>query len=192
MALKKEFSKKDVRRMRNLITGNAGASSDMQIGYKKKEIDYKEGDIWVEDKRTWTIKNGIKQTISKLDAVKKEVFMPLCCPECSRVMKKRLDKPNYNIHKKCFDCVIDFEGKLRLRGEYDDYLKNLKNKNKIDILNETELYLLDVVNNTNEGYVSEHGDVERWKGGIDKTKMTAEIKKNAQIGRDKLEKEAND
>jgi|TARA_B110000908_G_scaffold172157_1_gene238037 hypothetical protein len=192
MALKKEFSKKDVRRMRNLITGNAGASSDMQIGYKKKEIDYKEGDIWVEDKRTWTIKNGIKQTISKLDAVKKEVFMPLCCPECSRVMKKRLDKPNYNLHKKCFDCVIDFEGKLRLRGEYDDYLKNLENKNKIDILNETELYLLDVVNNTNEGYVSEHGDVERWKGGIDKIKMTAEIKKNAQIGRDKLEKEAND
>ena len=192
MALKKEFSKKDVRRMRNLITGNAGASSDMQIGYKKKEIDYKEGDIWVEDKRTWTIKNGITQTISKLDAVKKEVFMPLCCPECSRVMKKRLDKPNYNLHKKCFDCVIDFEGKLRLRGEYDDYLKNLENKNKIDILNETELYLLDVVNNTNEGYVSEHGDVERWKGGIDKIKMTAEIKKNAQIGRDKLEKEAND
>ena len=192
MALKKEFSKKDVRRMRNLITGNAGASSDMQIGYKKKEIDYKEGDIWVEDKRTWTIKNGIKQTISKLDAVKKEVFMPLCCPECSRVMKKRMDKPNYNLHKKCFDCVIDFEGKLRLRGEYDDYLKNLENKNKIDILNETELYLLDVVNNTNEGYVSEHGDVERWKGGIDKIKMTAEIKKNAQIGRDKLEKEAND
>ena len=33
---------------------------------------------------------------------------------------------------------------------------------------------------------------ERWKGGIDKEKMTAEIKENAQIGRDKLEKEIND
>ena len=190
--LKKEFSKKDVNRMRNLITGNAGASSDMQIGYTKKTIDRKEGDIWEEDKRTWTIKNGIKQTLSKLDAIKKEVFMPLCCPDCGSVMKKRLDKPNYNLHKKCFDCVIDFEGKLRLRGEYDDYIKNLQNKNQIDMLNQTELYLLDVVNNSNEGYVSEHGEVERWKGGIDTVKITAEIKKNAQIGRDKLEKETND
>ena len=32
--------------------------------------------------------------------------MPLCCPKCSKVMKRRLDKPNYKLHKKCFDCVI--------------------------------------------------------------------------------------
>lgn len=192
MTLKKEFSKKDVKRMRNLITGNAGASSEMQIGYSKKRIDYKEGDIWEEDKRTWTIKNGIKQTISKLDAVKKEVFMPLCCPECSRVMKKRLDKPNYHLHKKCFDCVVDFEGKLRLRGEYDSYINDIQKKNHIDMLNQTELYLLDAVNNANEGYVSEHGEVERWKGGVDTEKMTAEIKKNVKIGREQIEKEFND
>jgi hypothetical protein len=190
--LKKEFRKKDVRRMRNLITGNANSSSETQIGYNKKRTEYKEGDVWTENKRTWTIKNGIKQTISKLDAVKKEVFLPLCCPECNRIMKKRLDKPNYNIHKKCFDCVIDMEGKLRNQGKYDDYIKDLQNKNKIDILNETEQYLLDVVNSSNSGYVSEHGEVERWVGGIDKEKMTTEIKKNAQIGRDKLEKESND
>ena len=190
--LKKEFSKKDVKRMRNLITGNAGSSSETQIGYSKKEIERKEGDVWEENRKTWTIKNGIKQTISKLDAIKKEVFMPLCCPECGSVMKKHLDKPNYNLHKKCFDCVIDYEGKLRVKGEYDNYIKTLQNKNQIDLLNQTEQYLLEVVNNTNEGYVSEHGEVERWKGGIDKEKMTSEIKKKAQIGRDKLEKEIND
>ena len=33
--------------------------------------------------------------------------MPLCCPECGTVMKKRLDKPNYKIHKKCHDCVVE-------------------------------------------------------------------------------------
>ena len=27
--------------------------------------------------------------------------MPLCCPECNKVMKGQLDKPNYRIHKKC-------------------------------------------------------------------------------------------
>jgi 3-methyladenine DNA glycosylase AlkC len=80
--------------MRNLIQGKTGILHlANQVGYKKKTIDYKEGDIWTENKKKWTIKNGIKQTISKLDAIKKEVFVPLCCPKCSKVIKHRLDKP---------------------------------------------------------------------------------------------------
>ena len=172
--LNKEFRKSDVNRARNLIMGNSGASSNTQIGYSKKTEDYKEGDIWKENKKTWTIKNGIKQTISKLDAIKKEVFMPLCCPKCSKVMKKRLDKPNYKIHKKCFDCVVDFEHKLRIRGEYDDYIKKLKKQNSLDIVDEMESYLLDAINTSNEGFVSEDGVVERWKGGINKAELNLE------------------
>ena len=95
--LNKEFKRKDVNRARNLLMGKSNASTSTQIGYNTKQEDHKEGDVWVENKKTWTIKNGIKQTISKLDAIKKEVFMPLCCPKCSKVMKKRLDKPNYKI-----------------------------------------------------------------------------------------------
>ena len=34
--LKKEFSKKDVQRARNLITGNTGARTTEGIGYTKK------------------------------------------------------------------------------------------------------------------------------------------------------------
>tara|TARA_R110002167_G_scaffold334673_1_gene541829 strand:- start:1132 stop:1707 length:576 start_codon:yes stop_codon:yes gene_type:complete len=190
--LKKEFSKRDVSRMRNLITGNAGASSEMQIGYTKKEIDHKEGDIWEENKKTWTIKNGIKQTISKLDAIKKEVFMPLCCPNCGNVLKGQLDKPNYKLHKTCFNCVVDMEGKLKVRGEYDDYIKDLKARNDLTILNELESYLLNAVNATNTGFVSEHGEVERWVGGVDKVKITDDITKATQERREKLEKEIND
>ena len=190
--LKKEFRKRDVNRARNLITGKTGDATGTQIGYNTKQEDHKEGDVWTEGRKTWTIKNGIKQTISKLDKIKKEVFMPLCCPECGNVMKKRLDKPNYKLHKKCYDCVIDFEGKLRVRGEYDDYIKNLKGKNSIDILNELESTLLDVVNTSNEGFVSEDGVVERWVGGIDKEKYTKEIKTAAKAKRDYIKKQLND
>ena len=118
--------------------------------------------------------------------------MPLCCPDCGNVMKKRLDKPNYKLHKKCFDCVIDFEHKLRIEGKYDDYKKNLKTQNEIAILNELESYLLNAVNATNEGYISEQGEMERWVGGVDKKKMTKDITKAAQERRDQLEKEIND
>ena len=187
--LKKEFKRKDVDRARNLLMGKSGASSETQVGYKKKRIEYKEGDVWVENKKAWTIKNGIKQTISKLDAIKKEVFMPLCCPKCGKVMKKRLDKPNYKIHKMCLDCVIDFEGKLRNEGKYDDYVKNMKLRNQLTQIDEIENMFLDLVNQSNEGFVSEYGDVERWKGGIDKEKMSKNIIKATQIARENIQKE---
>ena len=187
--LKKEFKRKDVQRARNLLTGKTDASTGTQIGYSTKQKDYKEGDVWTEGRKTWTIKNGIKQTISKLDKVKKEVFMPLCCPKCGNVMKKRLDKPNYNVHKKCHDCVVEFEHKLRIRGEYNDYIKNLENKNSLNIVNEMESMFLDLANQSNEGFVSEHGEIERWKGGIDKNKISSEITQAAKEARKKIQKE---
>ena len=42
--LKKEFKKKDVNRARNLIMGKTNASTGTQIGYSKKQIEYKECD----------------------------------------------------------------------------------------------------------------------------------------------------
>jgi hypothetical protein len=190
--LNKEFKKTDVNRLRNLIQGKTGESTGTQIGYNTKQEDRKEGDIWVENKKTWTIKKGIKQTISKLDKIKKEVFMPLCCPECSNVMKKRLDKPNYNIHKKCFDCVVDFEHKLKIKGEYNDYIKNLKAKNSLDIVDEMESYLLDAINTSNSGFVSEDGVVERWVGGVNKVELTKQVKEATKTRRTHIEKKLND
>ena len=190
--LKKEFKRKDVQRARNLIMGNTGDSTGTQIGYKKEIKEYKEGDIWTEGRKTWTIKNGIKQTVSKLDKLKKEVFMPLSCPCCGKIMKKRLDKPNYRIHKKCFDCVVKHEHKLKINGKYDEYKKELILKNSLDIVDETELYLLDAINTSNSSYVSENGVIERWVGGIDKKKLTEDITKATQEGRERLEKEINE
>ena len=190
--LKKEFKRKDVDRARNLIMGKGNVSSDRQVGYKKKTIKYKEGDVWIENKKTWTIRNGIKQTISKLDKIKKEVFTPLCCPKCNKVMKHHLDKENYKVHKTCHDCVIEFEHKLKTRGKYNDYIKKLEAKNSLDIVDEMESYLLDAINSSNSGFVSEDGVIEKWKGGINSKKWTKDIKKYADKTREKLEKELND
>ena len=190
--LKKEFKKKDVQRARNLITGKTGASTGTQIGYKKETKDYKEGDVWTEGRKTWTIKNGIKQTVSKLDVIKKEVFIPLSCPNCGKIMKKRLDKPNYKIHKKCFDCVVEFEHKLKIKGEYDDYKKKLVTKNSLDIVDEMESYLLDAINTSNSSFVSEDGVIEKWNGGVNKEEWTQKVKEASKTRREHLKKELND
>ena len=62
--LKKDFNKKDVERLRNLVKGKAGERTTQGIGYTKKEEFHKEGDIWEADGRKWTIKDGIKQNSS--------------------------------------------------------------------------------------------------------------------------------
>ena len=190
--LKKEFKRKDVNRARNLIMGKTDASTGTQIGYNKKQKEHKEGDTWVEGRKTWTIKNGIKQTVSKLDKIKKEIFVPLGCPKCNKVMKHHLDKSNYKTHKKCHRCVVKYEHKLKIEGKYDDYINLLKNKNSLSIVDETESYLLDVVNTSNSGFVSEHGTIERWVGGVDKKEFTKQVKEAAKMRREHIEKELNE
>ena len=60
--LKKEFKRKDVDRARNLLMGKSGASSETQVGYKKKRIEYKEGDVWKE-----MVKHGLlRMVLNKL------------------------------------------------------------------------------------------------------------------------------
>ena len=89
----------------------------------------------------------------------------------------------------CFDCVVDYEHKLRVNDEYDDYVKKLQLKNRLTEIDEMENMFLELANQSNEGFVSEHGEVERWKGGIDKEKISHEIIKAAQEGRKKIQEE---
>ena len=65
--LKKEFKKRDVDRIRNIMTGDTDSRTTAGVGYSKKEIVRQEGDVWEEDGRQWTVKDGIKQNITRLD-----------------------------------------------------------------------------------------------------------------------------
>ena len=162
--LNKEFKRKDVERMRNLIKGKAGESAELQVGYTSKKENHKEGDIWEEGGKSWTIKDGIKQTATKLDKVKKEAILPLFCPSCSTLMKTRNDSKMYKIHKTCFECVIKMESKLKLEGKYEQYERDMMANNAEDYINDLESYLLEALNSSNDQYVSERGEVDRWKG----------------------------
>ena len=169
--LNKEFKRKDVERMRNLIKGDVNESAELQVGYTTKKEDYKEGDIWEEDGRTWTIKEGLKQNITKLDKAKKAYIMPILCPCCKKVMKKKIDKPTYNLHKKCFDCVALMEHEIRKEGKWEEYTHNLHNQYIDHNLNEFETFVEEKLKEGNKSFVTEAGDVEKWVGKIDEEKV---------------------
>ena len=185
--LKKEFKRKDVERMRNLIKGKSGTSSELQVGYNAKKEDHKEGDIWEEGNKKWTIKDGIKQTYTKLDKVKKEAILPLFCPSCKSLMKKRNDSKMYKIHKMCFDCVIDMEAKLKIKGKFEEYERNMIAKNAENYIDDLEQYLLEAINTSNTQYISEKGEIERWKGGINKEEFKEYMEKNLSEFRKKID-----
>jgi hypothetical protein len=186
--LNKEFKRKDVERMRNLIKGKSGESSETQVGYTSKKVNYKEGDIWEEGGKKWIIKDGIKQTYTKLDKIKKEAILPLFCPNCGTLMKHRNDTKMYKLHKKCFNCVVEMEHKLRMEDKYDEYEQNIMVNNAKDMIEDYETYLLEKINTSNNQYVSETGEVERWKGGQNKEKLTKEVKEAVAEFKEKLNK----
>jgi hypothetical protein len=176
-SLKKEFKKADVQRMRNLLTGKSGDRTQTLAGWDINKQDHKEGDIWEEAGRKWTIKNGIKQNITKMDKVKSLAIMPLCCPKCKKPMAiDNLNKKMFAIHRMCFDCVLIMEDQIKREGKWDDYSKNIMNANKNASLEDFER-ALETWLQDKDTFVSEAGDIESWSGG-DKKKMYEEIKAN--------------
>lgn len=173
--LKREFTKKDVNRMRNIITKRTGDKTQVLAGWEKNTQDRVEGDVWEENGRTWTISNGIKQTVTKLDKFKRLVVLPLCCPKCSKPMRvDDLNKKMYGIHKICFECVIDMEAEIKRQGKWKEYVSQQQNANKNAQLDDLEKRV-EAWLNQKDSFISESGEVESWSEG-DKTKMYEEVK----------------
>lgn len=173
--LKKEFRKNDVERMRNLVKGKHGDKTTQGVGYTKKHEHRVEGDIWEEDGRTWTIKNGLKQNITKMDKFKKIGKLPLFCPECNKLMKKNLDKQVYPAYQKCFDCVVDYEAELQKQGKSEEYFNGLRNQHIQTAIDGYKDFMVDRMKESNASYVTEAGDVESWRGGVSQEQLEKEL-----------------
>ena len=160
--LKKEFQQKDVQRLRNLIQGKAQDRTAVSSGYTKKQVEHQEGDIWEEDGRNWTIKNGVKQTVSKLQELRKASLFPIFCTKCGKKMSEKYDKPIYDVHKHCFDCQLQFEAKLKLEGKFEEYRTHIHNSEIDGMIDNYNRWVDDLINESSDGFVTEQGDVERW------------------------------
>ena len=169
--MKKGISESKVQRMRNIVKGDYTKSVSTQVGYKKSDKKV-EGDVWEEAGKTWTIKNGIKQNISKMQSVRDLVKMPLTCPECDKVMRGQFDRYHWKVDKKCLDCFTLDQKKSRAVGTYEEKQKELFKKVKLaeikDITDEFEEWL-----DSNQTFVTELGEVEDWSGGLNKAELNS-------------------
>ncbi len=174
--LKKTFQKKDVERIRNLVKGKSGDRVTSGIGQTKTSIeDHKEGDVWEANGKTWTIRDGIKENVTKLDKFKKAA-VPLFCPSCKQIMDKQLDPFYYKSYGTCVDCRTKFETKLKLEKKWKSYKIKTYNKEIDKQIEEYKSFMENKLSENNNSFITEAGDIEKWVGGINKDRAKQAMK----------------
>ena len=113
MAYSKE-SERQNKALGDLLAGRAPEKRVM-VGYEGKEQE--SGD-----------------QISRMTDLMKEARMPMFCPECDLLMKKKLDDKMWSMFGHCFNCQIKIENKLRVEGKYDEWAENKIRENKISFI----------------------------------------------------------
>ena len=102
--------------LKDLMSGKEHTKDYVQVGYEGKGPE----------------NLGGQTREGKMTSIMKDVRMPWFCPKCKKTMKKKLDRKFWSTKGHCFDCQIDFENKLRLKGngEFERYARNIELENK--------------------------------------------------------------
>ena len=181
------MDKKGIQRMRNLVSGNASDKTKISTGYGKSRVVRSEGDVWEVKGKTWTIKNGIRQTISKLDSAREAIRVPMECPKCGdHRMQHHAYKAMYKKFGMCLNCVVKLEKDLKAAGKFEEFAKELsKSDNEAWLKDKTEEYYDWLTTINSKSYITEAGDIEDWSGG--KSKETLKKEFDTQVNKIKKE-----
>lgn len=142
------------------------------FGYRPTQEQRKEGDVWEDaDGKQWTIKNGIRQNISKTAGTQ----VPLFCPQCQAIMNKRQDTRFWVLRGKCMDCVVKEETKMRFEGTWNQYEKEKVKSNYIAFLKEKITELTHYRESVSTPEIIHADDekilmIEKWHMDLDKVK----------------------
>ena len=86
----------------------------------EKKIYVQMEDLEEKKKREDEVKADRERRNDRMDALK-EAKIPWFCPECDKVMKRKLDDKMFRLFNHCFDCQVKFENKLRIEGKYEEW-----------------------------------------------------------------------
>ena len=181
--MKKGISEKKVKRMRNLVSGNYNSKTVLRSGYGKTLKDYKEGDIWKENGKEWTIKRGIKRTVNKLDSARLITRVPLACPSCNGKMNHPAHKMTYKRWGLCLVCTKKWELEMKANGTYDDWLKEHDAKNFNAFIDDVKHEYYDWLDKRGaKHHITEAGTVEDWNDSTNTEQLKKQFdKKIAQV-----------
>lgn len=158
--LKKVFQEKDIQRARNLVKGQYGASTQTLTGYNVSQTKHKEGEVWEEGGKNWTIEDGIRVSVPKQRLAKQPLIQT--CSACGKPINHYLDKKVFGFHGLCYDCVTKLEDQLIREGRYEEYEKAIIEGSVRSFVKDLLSSIATMKEDTNNKIVTEEGDVEEW------------------------------
>ena len=162
MANYSKESERQNKALKDLMSGKTHEKDYVQVGYEGKKENL-----------------GGKTRESELSKTMQSVRMPLFCPECKKAMKKKLDNKFWRLMGHCFDCQIDYENKLRIKGEFDNWAEKKMLENQKAQLKDLEQSLDDFENTggkktwyNNVGVNTPMLEEDKWEMGKEKFDQT--------------------
>ena len=165
----------DVRRKVNEVMNKYADKIIFSYNTPTAEPDRKEGEVW-EDKngKQWTMKKGVKQSISKME----DFRTPMFCPSCEGIMRSNADTKMWRMHGKCLNCVVDYETQLRRDGKFEIYEQKKMTENRMSFYEEkiSELRSYMETLTAKVQFVHSDGTLQDWH--VDVEQVKADIQKD--------------
>ena len=166
------YSRENSRQNQALQSILDGGTPDKRIFITKEDKEFKE-------KMRLEREAERKRVDEKFEATK-EARVPWFCPECTRIMKKRLDDRMWYLYGHCFECQVRVENKLRIEGTYDEWAEKKIIANKLAWLKDQKQSIEEFKKQDKvefweqirpDGYSV---DKETWNADFDKVKKEAD------------------
>lgn len=165
----KDDLKSVIKKSRKLFKGEELPKVHGYEGEIEELVIRQPGEIWTDkDGKEWKQVgvNSKVRTETLMDKVRKSLREAPNCPKemCTVDHTKNLDKRMLAMKGMCFDCVQEFEAKLKKEGKYEDYEKKTLLENERSFLVETRVRLVESKEHitSNPEFMNEDGSFEQW------------------------------
>ena len=158
-----------IKRSRKLFQGEELPKVHGYEGEVEDLVIRKPGEVWTDkDGKEWKQvgTNSKVRTETLMDKVRKSLREAPNCPKkmCTVDPTKYLDKRMLAKRGMCFDCVQEFEQKLKDEGKYEAYEKKTMLENELSFLLDTKTKLVEskeYITNDPQ-FLNEDGSLEQW------------------------------
>lgn len=158
-----------IGRSRKLFKGEELPKVHGYEGEVEELVIRQPGEIWTDkDGKEWKQvgSNSKVRTETLMDKVRKTLREAPNCPKkmCTVDPTKNLDKRMLAMKGMCFDCVQEYEQKLKEEGKYEAYEKKTMLENELSFLADTKTKLVeskDYITNDPK-FLNEDGSLEQW------------------------------
>ena len=166
------YSRENKRQNQALQTILRGQTPEKRIFVANEDLEFKKKIKQEREKERKRIEEKLEIT--------KEARVPWFCPECKKVMKRRLDDRMWYLYSHCLDCQIKVETTMRIEGTFDEWATKKVIANKLSWIKEQKQSIEEFRNQTKvefwqqvrpDGYSV---DKEKWKLDIDEIKKQAD------------------